>query len=52
VEALIPQSTYDGMQTMNQALFALYEEGRISAEVAIEASPRQNEMSQMLRGRI
>nr|WP_227498680.1 type IV pilus twitching motility protein PilT [Synechococcus sp. PCC 7336] len=52
IEALIPQSTFDGMQTMNQSLFALYEEGRITAEIAEEASPRPNEMSQMLRGRL
>ncbi|MGK7911088.1 MAG: type IV pilus twitching motility protein PilT [Synechococcus sp.] len=52
IEALIPQSTYDGMVTMNQSLYNLYEEGKITAEVALEASPRSNEMSQMLRGRI
>ena len=52
IEALIPQSTYDGMVTMNQSLYNLYEEGRITSEVALEASPRPNEMSQMLRGRI
>lgn len=52
IEALIPQSTYDGMVTMNQSLYNLYEEGKITAEVALEASPRPNEMSQMLRGRI
>ncbi|MGK7906243.1 MAG: type IV pilus twitching motility protein PilT [Synechococcus sp.] len=52
IEALIPQSTYDGMVTMNQSLYNLYEESRITSEVALEASPRPNEMSQMLRGRI
>ncbi len=52
IEALIPQSTYDGMQTMNQSLYNLYEEGRISDEVALEASPRHNEMAQLLRGRL
>ncbi|MEM9154150.1 MAG: PilT/PilU family type 4a pilus ATPase [Cyanobacteria bacterium P01_F01_bin.33] len=52
IEALIPQCTYDGMQTMNQSLFNLYESGRIDADVAMSASPRPNEMSMMLRGRI
>lgn len=52
IEALIPQCTYDGMQTMNQSLFNLYEAGRIDADVAMSASPRPNEMSMMLRGRV
>ncbi|WP_346292725.1 type IV pilus twitching motility protein PilT [Sphaerothrix gracilis] len=51
-EALIPKCTFDGMCTMNQSLYALYEAGRITEEVALEMSPRQNEMAQMLRGRI
>jgi twitching motility protein PilT len=52
VEALIPRSTFDGMCTMNQCLYRLYEEGRITEETALEASPKPNEMSMMLRGRI
>lgn len=52
IEALIPRSTFDGMCTMNQSLFRLYEEGRINEETALEASPRANEMAQLLRGRI
>lgn len=52
VEALIPKCTFDGMCTMNQSLYALYESGRITEETALEQSPRQNEMAQMLRGRI
>lgn len=52
VEALIPKCTFDGMCTMNQSLYALYEAGRITEETALEMSPRQNEMAQMLRGRI
>lgn len=43
---------YDGMLTTNQALFRLYEEGRITEEVALEMSPTPNEMAMMLRGRI
>jgi len=52
VEALIPKCTFDGMCTMNQSLYALYESGRITEETALEMSPKQNEMAQMLRGRI
>ena len=52
VEALIPKCTFDGMCTMNQSLYALYEAGRITEETALEMSPKQNEMAQMLRGRI
>jgi len=40
------------MQTMNQSLFRLYEAGRIDADVAMSSSPRPNEMSMMLRGRV
>jgi twitching motility protein PilT len=49
---LIPQCTFDGMQTMNQALFKLYQDERITAETATEASPRPNEMRQQLRGKM
>lgn len=52
IEAIIPKCTFDGMCTMNQSLYKLYETGRITEEVALEMSPRQNEMAQMLRGRV
>jgi twitching motility protein PilT len=52
IEALLPKCSFDGMCTMNQALYALYESGRITEETALEMSPRQNEMAQMLRGRV
>ncbi|MEO1403278.1 MAG: type IV pilus twitching motility protein PilT [Cyanobacteria bacterium J06635_1] len=52
IEALLPKCTFDGMCTMNQSLYALYEAGRITEEIALEMSPRQNEMAQMLRGRV
>ena len=42
---------YDGMITTNQSLFALYEEGKITEEIALECSPTPNEMAMMLRGR-
>lgn len=50
IEALIPRCNFEGMCTMNQSLYKLYEEGRITEETALEASPRQNEMAMMLRG--
>ncbi|MBU6229723.1 MAG: type IV pilus twitching motility protein PilT [Cyanobacteria bacterium REEB459] len=52
VEALMSEGTFDGMGTMNQSLYALYESGRITEETALEMSPKQNEMAQMLRGRL
>ena len=52
VEALLPNCTFDGMCTMNQSLYNLYEAGRITEETALELSPKQNEMAQMLRGRV
>ena len=52
IEAIIPQCTYDGMMTMNQCIYQLYEEGRIDEETALETSPKPNEMAQILRGRI
>jgi twitching motility protein PilT len=52
VEAIIPKCTFDGMCTMNQSLYKLYEAGRITEETALEASPKANEMAMTLRGRI
>ncbi|NJM44886.1 MAG: PilT/PilU family type 4a pilus ATPase [Alkalinema sp. RU_4_3] len=52
IEQLIPKCTFDGMCSMNQALYKLYEEGRITEETALEMSPKSNEMAQMLRGRV
>jgi len=46
------QAGFDGMITMNQSLFNLYQEGRITEETALEMSPTPNEMAQMLRGRV
>ncbi|CAN1210722.1 Twitching mobility protein PilT [Tumidithrix helvetica PCC 7403] len=52
VEAIIPKCTYEGMCNMNQSLYKLYEDGRITEETAVENSPKPNEMAQMLRGRM
>ncbi len=52
IENIIPRCTFDGMCSMNQSLYALYEAGRITEETALEASPKPNEMAQVLRGRV
>ncbi|MEA5534984.1 type IV pilus twitching motility protein PilT [Crocosphaera sp. XPORK-15E] len=49
---LMKDGEYDGMITTNQALFNLYQEGRITEETALELSPTPNEIAMMLRGRI
>jgi twitching motility protein PilT len=49
---LMNQGEFDGMITMNKSLFNLYQEGRITEEIALERSPTPNEMAMMLRGRI
>lgn len=51
IEAIIPRCNFEGMCAMNQSLYKLYEEGRITEETALEASPKPNEMAQILRGR-
>jgi twitching motility protein PilT len=51
IEQIMPNCGFDGMCTMNQALYKLYEEGRITEEVALEMAPKVNEMAQLLRGR-
>ncbi|MGA7935701.1 MAG: type IV pilus twitching motility protein PilT [Kovacikia sp.] len=52
IEQIIPRCTFDGMCTMNQSLYKLYEAGRITEETALEMSPKPNEMAQALRGRV
>jgi twitching motility protein PilT len=49
---LMKQAGFDGMITMNQSLLNLYQEGRITEEIALEMSPTPNEMAQFLRGRV
>ena len=52
IHSLMLDGEYDGMITTNQSLFNLYEEGKITEEVALEMSPVPNEMAMMLRGRV
>lgn len=49
---LMKEGEYDGMITSNQSLFNLYQEGRITEEIALELAPTPNEMAMMLRGKI
>jgi twitching motility protein PilT len=52
ITSLMLEGEFDGMITMNQSLFNLYQEGRITEEIALEMSPTANEMAMMLRGRM
>ncbi|MGB3512127.1 MAG: type IV pilus twitching motility protein PilT [Microcoleaceae cyanobacterium] len=52
INQIMLKDTYEGMTTMNRSLYELYQEGRITEEIAIDQSPYPNEMAQMLRGRI
>ncbi|MEG3858917.1 type IV pilus twitching motility protein PilT [Microcoleus sp. herbarium12] len=52
INQIMIKDTYEGMTTMNKSLYGLYQEGRITEELAVENSPAPNEMAQMLRGRV
>ena len=52
ITTIMNRSEFDGMTTMNKALLKLYQEGRITEEIALEMSPTPNEMAQFLRGRV
>ena len=51
IEQIMERSLSDGMQTANQALARLVDEGRVSAEEALGHSLRRGELDQILRGR-
>jgi twitching motility protein PilT len=51
IEAIMERSAFDGMTTINQSLAKLVEEGRASAEDAMQHSLKPNELAQILRGR-
>jgi twitching motility protein PilT len=51
IEQIMERSGFDGMQTANQALLQLVEEGRVSAGDAIAQSLKPNELAQALRGK-
>ena len=51
IEEIMGRSGFDGMQTANQALQKLVEDGRCSADDALAQSLKPNELAQALRGR-
>jgi twitching motility protein PilT len=51
IEQIMERSGFDGMQTANQALAKLVEQGRVSADDAIAQSLKPNELSMVLRGK-
>lgn len=52
IEQIMERSSFDGMQTSNQALANLVEAGRVTVEDAMAQSLRPSELAQRLRGRI
>jgi twitching motility protein PilT len=50
IDAIMNRSAFDGMQTANQSLARLVEEGRATAEAVISNSNRPGELEQTLRG--
>ena len=51
IEAIMNRSAFEGMQTANQALARLVQEGKATAEEVITHSLRPGELAQTLRGR-
>ena len=51
IEEIMSRSAFDGMQTSNQGLLKLVEEGKVKAEDALAQSLKPNELAQALRGR-
>ncbi|MEB3233855.1 MAG: type IV pilus twitching motility protein PilT [Cyanobacteriota bacterium] len=51
IEEIMGRSGFDGMQTANQALQKLVEDGRCTADDALAQSLKPNELAQALRGR-
>jgi twitching motility protein PilT len=51
IEEIMSRSSFDGMQTANQALAKLVEDGKVSKEEAMLHSQRPGELAQTLRGR-
>jgi twitching motility protein PilT len=51
VEQIMERSAFDGMQTSNQALLKLVEEGKVDPDDALAQSLKPNELAQSLRGR-
>jgi twitching motility protein PilT len=52
IEEIMARSSFEGMQTSNQALAKLVEEGRVSGEDALAQSLKPNELAMALRGKL
>jgi len=52
IEEIMRRSSFDGMQTSNQALAALVLAGRVDADDALAQSAKPGELAQALRGRV
>jgi twitching motility protein PilT len=52
IEEIMNRSTFEGMQTANQALLALVQDGRVEAEDALAQSLKPNELAMALRGKV
>jgi twitching motility protein PilT len=51
IEEIMARSSFDGMQTANQALLNLVDAGQVSIDDALAQSLRANELAQALRGK-
>ena len=51
IESIMSRSGFDGMQTANQSLKSLVEQGRVAGGVALTQSLKANELAQALRGK-
>ncbi len=47
---LVKKGSFNGMITMNMSLYKLYEEGKVTKEMAIAYSDNKQELEQMMRG--
>lgn len=47
---LVKKGSFNNMTTMNMSLFRLYDEGKISKEMALAYSDNKQELEQMMRG--
>jgi twitching motility protein PilT len=52
IEEIMTRSSFEGMQTINQSLARLVQQGRVNEEEAISHSLRPAELRQVLRGRV
>ena len=51
IEEIMERSAFDGMQTANQALIELIQQGRVEGKDAMAQSLKPNELAQAMRGK-